>query len=900
LDAVPYLFEREGTSCENLPETHDFLKKLRRHVDKKFKDRMLLAEANQWPEDAVAYFGDGDECHMAFHFPIMPRLYMALRMEDSFPVFDILEQTPAIPSSCQWAIFLRNHDELTLEMVTDEERDYMWRAYAAEPQMRINVGIRRRLAPLLENNRRRIELMNALLFSLPGTPVLYYGDEIGMGDNVYLGDRNGVRTPMQWSPDRNAGFSDANPQKLFLPPIVDPEYNYETINVETQQQNPSSLLWWTKRIIALRKQHQAFGRGSFEPLLPENRKVLAFVRRYEDEAILVVANLSRFSQYVELDLSEFRGQVPVEMFGNARFAPIDEAPYRLTLGPHNFFWFSLKPAHQSEVAVQDEEPLPELEARGGWEAVLERRGSNRPPIERALPRYLRGRRWFRSKARNIKHVRVLDAIPLASGKSAPRLVLAEVQFGEGDPETYALAVDFASEYDDHALAQLVVRDRRAEHWGYLVDVSEHASTAELLLAAATRRRRLKGDSRVIVGRPGPELTALKGESLPARALGVEQSNTSFVYGDIVVAKLLRRVEDGTSLELEVLSHLGERAQEVAVPPLLGHLEIRDEDDNVSTLAVFQRFVPNHGDAWSSTVDEVERYFERVLMGRLDLETPPRLGGSALDLVSKSPSAEVSERLAGFPELARRLGARTANLHLALASAAEDSPFSPDNFTSLSRRSYYQSVRNLAARSFDLLRQQLKTLEPVLAEQAKATLKLEREVRARLKRLIDEPIPGKRIRVHGDFHLGQVLNTGMDFAIIDFEGEPARSFADRRRRRSPLADVAGMLRSFHYAVFGVLGGDVPGSAVRPSDVPLLEPWASTWYTWVSAAFLSGYLDVIDGSGLLPESREELAALLDVYLLEKTLYELSYELNNRPAWVGIPLRGLSHVLGSDGAA
>ena len=332
LDAVPYLFEQEGTNCENLPETHAFLKELRRYVDEEFPGRMLLAEANQWPEDASAYFGDGDECHTAFHFPIMPRLFMAKHMEDRFPIVDILQQTPAIPANCQWVLFLRNHDELTLEMVTDEERDYMYRVYAHDPQARINLGIRRRLAPLLNNNRRTIELLHGLLFSLPGTPVIYYGDEIGMGDNIYLGDRDGVRTPMQWSADRNAGFSQANPQRLYLPVVIDPEYLYETVNVETQRNNPQSFWWWIKRLIAVRNQHPAFGRGSLELLLPDNAKVLAFIRQMDDDRILIVANLSRFSQYVELDLSAHEGAVPVELFGHTRFPAIGKLPYLLTSG----------------------------------------------------------------------------------------------------------------------------------------------------------------------------------------------------------------------------------------------------------------------------------------------------------------------------------------------------------------------------------------------------------------------------------------------------------------------------------------------------------------------------------------------------------------------------------------
>ena len=341
LDAVPYLYEAEGTNCENLPQTHAFLKRLRAHVDARFSDRMLLAEANQWPEDAVAYFGNGDRCHMAFHFPLMPRMFMANRMEDRFPLIDILNQTPSIPENAQWATFLRNHDELTLEMVTDEERDYMYRVYAEDPQARVNLGIRRRLAPLLGNDRRRIELMNALLFALPGTPVIYYGDEIGMGDNIYLGDRNGVRTPMQWNQDRNAGFSAANPQRLYLPLVADPENHPAAVNVEAQQNNPTSLLWWMRRLIGAARRSPSLSRGDIEFLYPENRKVVAFLRTFEDDRTLVVANLSRSAQFVELDLSRFDGRQPVELIGRVAFPRIGQLPYLLTLGPHDFLWFEL-------------------------------------------------------------------------------------------------------------------------------------------------------------------------------------------------------------------------------------------------------------------------------------------------------------------------------------------------------------------------------------------------------------------------------------------------------------------------------------------------------------------------------------------------------------------------------
>jgi maltose alpha-D-glucosyltransferase/alpha-amylase len=348
LDAVPYLYEREGTNGENLPETHAFLKKVRATVDAEYPDKVLLAEANQWPEDVVEYFGDGDECHMAFHFPVMPRMFMALRREEATPIYEILERTPDIPDSCQWGLFLRNHDELTLEMVTDEERDYMYSEYAKDPRMKINVGIRRRLAPLIDNGRDEMELLHAILFSLPGSPVLYYGDEIAMGDNVYLGDRDGVRTPMQWTQDRNGGFSRADFAQLYAPPLMDPVYGYQAVNVEAQLRTPTSLLRWLKRFISLRQEHPVFGMGSYEPLAPSNDKIFAHVRRYEDDVVLCVHNLARTAQAVELDLSAFEGRHPEEMFGRVQFPRIGELPYLLTLAPRGFFWFLLQAPQEED------------------------------------------------------------------------------------------------------------------------------------------------------------------------------------------------------------------------------------------------------------------------------------------------------------------------------------------------------------------------------------------------------------------------------------------------------------------------------------------------------------------------------------------------------------------------
>src|ERR671921_841339 len=414
LDAIPYLVEREGTNNENLPETHEVLKKIRAHLDATYPDRMLLAEANQWPEDTQEYFGDGDECHMAFHFPLMPRMYMAIAKEDRFPITDILRQTPEIPANCQWAIFLRNHDELTLEMVTDNERDYLWNYYAADRRARINLGIRRRLSPLVERDRRRIELMNALLLSMPGTPVVYYGDEIGMGDNIYLGDRDGVRTPMQWSPDRNGGFSRTDPARLFLPTIQDPIYGFDAVNVEAQLRAPSSLLNWTRRLIAIRRNHPAFGRGTLRFLYPANRKVLAYIRGTDEECSLCVVNVSRSPQAVELDLSEYKACTPVELTGGSEFPPIGDLPYLLTLPAYGFYWFELTTAPAARPQTIPTAPeLFTLVLTGGPETLF--KGRERTAFERTtMPRFLASRPWFAGKGRPITATSLIDLATMRS------------------------------------------------------------------------------------------------------------------------------------------------------------------------------------------------------------------------------------------------------------------------------------------------------------------------------------------------------------------------------------------------------------------------------------------------------------------------------------------------------
>src|SRR5688572_585334 len=430
LDAIPYLIEREGTSNENVPETHVVLKEIRKLIDQSYPNKVLLAEANMWPEDVRPYFGDGDECHMAFHFPLMPRMYMAIAQEDRHPLVEIMGQTPEIPDISQWAIFLRNHDELTLEMVTSRERDYMYRMYAADVQARINLGIRRRLAPLMENDPERIKLMNSLLLSMPGSPIVYYGDEIGMGDNIYLGDRNGVRTPMQWSPDRNAGFSRADPQRLYLPPIMDPVYGYQAVNVEAQERDPASLLSWMKRMLATRKTSRAFGRGRLTFLRPGNRKILSYLREDKDDAVLCVANLSRTAQPVELDLKRFKGRVPVELLGRTAFPPIGERFYLLTLPAYGYYWFRLAadatpPEWHAQVMPPQEMPI--LVLFDGWtsffrEKVVPWRMGMAETLRRqledeVLPRYIEGQRWYAAKGERVQNARIVDHAVWEAGQS---------------------------------------------------------------------------------------------------------------------------------------------------------------------------------------------------------------------------------------------------------------------------------------------------------------------------------------------------------------------------------------------------------------------------------------------------------------------------------------------------
>jgi maltose alpha-D-glucosyltransferase/alpha-amylase len=905
LDAVPYLFEREGTNCENLPETFAFLEELRAHIDRKYEDRMLLAEANQWPEDAVRYLEGGNKCQMAFHFPIMPRMFMALHMEDRFPITEIISQTPALPEGCQWGIFLRNHDELTLEMVTDEERDYMYEAYGKDPTARINLGIRRRLAPLLNNDRRKLELLNSLLFSLPGTPILYYGDEIGMGDNIHLGDRNGVRTPMQWSADRNAGFSRANPQKLYLPVIVDPEHHFQSVNVETQHANPSSLLWWTKRLIGLRKKYPVFGRGSCEFLDPGNPKVLAFIRELEDQRVLVVVNLSRFAQYVELDLSKFHGLVPVEIFGRTKFPPLRETPFALTPGPHAVFWFALERSKHEPSAIAEAQ-VRELDLDTTWANWVE--AGDFSDLETLLPDCMQRRRWFGGKARALSAAVVRAALPL-SASNVHVLFLVEVQYVEGSSESYHLpmsflegaAMDAVLEKDAGSVFARVYESGRTERSkpdGVLCDAFRSQDFCRSLMSLLQRRRPVKKGDLELRGELSPWLRKtpdFQSSTLEPRVLSVEQSNTSVIYGEQFILKLYRKAEAGAHPDLELGRFLTNTAQFPNAPRVAGWLEYGNGRGVATTLASLSEYASGCRDGWEYTRDELRRYFERGLAQGGEGAVPDWSVPLLADLDQEPPEA-IGLALGTFTTFASLLGRRTAELHLALSSDRESASMRPESYGTLHQRSVYQSMQNLANQVLRELRRGLPGLPNEVRPEAEAILADERRIMGCFEKFRTRKIQAFRIRHHGDYHLGQVLYTGRDFLIIDFEGEPARSLADRQRKRSAIRDVAGMLRSFHYAAVSTLMGSFHAGRLNAGDREQLQAWADLWYLGVSRAFLKRYLETARGACFIPDDPVELGVLLDVFLMEKALYEVGYELNNRPSWLPIPLWGIRSVVRS----
>jgi maltose alpha-D-glucosyltransferase/alpha-amylase len=1068
LDAIPYLLERDGTNCENLTETHGIIKKLRAAIDENYANRLILAEANQWPADVRPYFGDGDECHMAFHFPLMPRIYMALRQEDRLPITDIMAQTPPIPDNCQWGLFLRNHDELTLEMVTDDERDYMYFAYSADPRMRVNVGIRRRLAPLVDNNRRRIELLNSILFSFPGTPILYYGDEIGMGDNIYLGDRNGVRTPMQWTSDRNAGFSKCDPARLYFPVIMDPIYGYQVVNVEAQLSDQSSLLHWTRNMIALRKLFQVFGRGTLTFLNPENRRVLAYIRDLDrgdgtHETVLCLANLSRFAQPVSLDLSAYAGTEPVEMIGYVPFPTITPEPYALSVAPYSYLWLELQPASPKLDLLQDlvvagQEEIPGDESAAldlltkGWAGFIA--GHGLPLLESTLAPWLLRQRWFGAKTRKILKVKVLDWVELPEPIAANTEVLAakdlpedssipsalfyvEVDYGENSRDVYQVPLAFSTgATTEHVQAERplsvvttlatptgpgILHDAsgREDFRQALLTLVERNATLELattrsaaIEVAATLAAAAKGESareaaasgeatellahperathsaaapgmvhlrphEVFPAEAGAEtvapppasgrpeqsnnvaphplaglpveplplsaqpgaaaapprsemaanptgsnsqrmqpresptagnrpartgtlqahastaLAAARGkEHLPARPGSAEQSNTSILYGKRLILKLFRRLQSGENPDVEIGRFLTEVARFPRIAPFLGEISIRPSGGEKTTVAMLQGLVANEGDGWEWFLHRLSEFFGRVIS-----QEPPA-EGTVADFSSHHEAPPVlREQARSSLEAAALLGRRTAEMHLALATPTEDPFFHAESLTIEDLLRDSLRIEDQIKSAFVALKSKLATVPDEVADDAVLLLARRRELLARAHSITEVPAAGNKIRIHGDYHLGQILRTradseagGGDFVMLDFEGEPARALAERRRKQSPLRDVAGMVRSFSYVAYAGLDQFRTTHPDRAGAMENLVAWARAWENAASAEFLAAYGRTIAADPDILPPVESAQVLFTAYLFEKALYELLYELNNRPAWLRIPLSGI----------
>jgi maltose alpha-D-glucosyltransferase/alpha-amylase len=877
LDAVPYLIERDGTNNENLPETHDILRQLRAALDEHAPGRMLLAEANQWPEDAQQYFGAGDECHMSFHFPLMPRMYMAIAQEDRFPITDIMRQTPSIPETCQWAIFLRNHDELTLEMVTDSERDYLWNTYASDKRARINLGIRRRLAPLMEHDRRRIELMNGLLLSMPGTPVIYYGDELGMGDNIHLGDRDGVRTPMQWSPDRNGGFSRANPADLVLPPVMDAIYGFDAVNVEAQASDQHSLLNWTRRMLAVRRRHRAFGRGEQRFLYPGNRKVLAYIRQAEsaegvEETILCVYNLSRTAQAVELELSDFAGRVPVDLLGGSPFPPIGALTYLLTMPPYGFYWFILATeAAMPSWRTPPSEALPELTTlvlRHGLEDAVS--ADSRRLLEAdALPAYLQKRRWFASKDQTIKSTKLARAERIP-GRSMD-VLFAEVEVDLGSrTERYHLPLGIVWDGETNsALPQqlALARVRQTRRMGYLTDAFAVDAFPLGIIRALQEGvvREIEGGALHCHGTPALNAIDL-GPNPEIRRLSAEQSNSSIIIGQQVIIKLIRRVMKGINPEVEMVRYLT-NAGYANTPPLLGEVAMQEPDGTGHSMIVAQKFIQNQGDAWQYTLDYLSRFSESMAVA-----TPRR--------------EDEVDALAGYGAFARAIGTRLGELHALLATPSADAAFSPEEASAATLTEWAERARAQLRLAYEQLAH-----APAGGPDAEVLATVRRHEGALMAKVDELAAAGSGAlltRIHGDFHLGQVLVSHGDAFIIDFEGEPAKPLEVRRAKSSPLRDAAGLLRSLHYAAAAnaraperMANADIAGMMARFVDD-------------MTAQFLEAYR-AVERSAAQRWSPSEAAeaAMLDLFLIEKCAYEICYEAANRPTWLGIPLHGLAHI-------
>jgi maltose alpha-D-glucosyltransferase/alpha-amylase len=891
LDAIPYLFEEEGTNCENLPQTHKFLKNLRSHVDSKFNNVLLLAEANMWPEDSAAYFGDGDECHMNYHFPIMPRMFMSVNMENRYPIMDIIDQTPDIPETCQWATFLRNHDELTLEMVTEEERDYMYKVYTKDPLARINLGIRKRLAPLLDNDRRKIELMNVLLFSLPGTPVIYYGDEIGMGDNYYLGDRDGVRTPMQWDPGRNAGFSEANPHKLYLPLIIDPEYKFENINVENQLKNSNSLLWWMRRLIKMRKRFRSFGRGAINFLECDNPKAIAFVRTHEKEKILVVANLSRYAQAASVEMQELEDLIPVEVFSQNKFQKIGRAPYSFTLSPYGYYWFKLVEDYENiSIIPVNEGIVPDIEK---WEELVSVNYKETLKNEILLP-YLNNQLWFNKKNRKIESLRLFDVIPI-NGKVHKFIgftVVIEVNFFEGLYEKYRLAIGFTSgkeekmlmhDFPDGVLSRIIYSGKK----GVLFDASYSENYRKTLLQLVKKGAKVQTETSTVIFKTNSDLKSLVTDKKLEKENKLVESRLNRViiqYNKKFIIKLYRKIDRGTDRDVELCSYLCEKKNFKFVPKYLGQIEYVKKGDITRTLAIFQEYVPNYGTAWQYFSDALNRFYERVSIQGGEIQLPPIEGSLDQPLNYEELSGATQELIGGAAvEHIRLLAQRTAEMHKALGNDPLHQDFESEEFSLHYQRSLFSGYKSLVRSAFDPLKVHIGEFPQNHQEEIIVLLQLKDQLLKKLKRIYDHKIDAVKIRPHGNYTLDALLFKDGDYVVTNFEGDPTFSLTERRLRKSPLTDVASMIKSLHYVAYSALFQNEPSGRL-----------AEHWFHNFGQIFLANYKEHVMNESFIPNN-DDLSMLVDVYLIERYLGDIAWELQQKNKKKAIiPVRGVLKVM------
>jgi maltose alpha-D-glucosyltransferase/alpha-amylase len=893
LDAIPYLFERENTNCENLPETHDFLKELRKYVDDNYDNVLLLAEANMWPEDSASYFGNGDECHMNYHFPIMPRMFMAVNMENRYPIMDIIDQTPGIPESCQWATFLRNHDELTLEMVTEEERDYMYKVFTKDPLARINLGIRKRLATLMDNDRRKIELMNVLLFSLPGTPVLYYGDEIGMGDNHYLGDRDGVRTPMQWDPGRNAGFSEANPQKLYLPVIIDPEYTYETVNVENQLENSNSMLWWMRRLIKMRKRFKSFSRGQIRFLESENSKVLIFIRNYQDEQILVAVNLSRYAQSCTVEMQEYKDLIPVEVFSQNQFEKIDNKPYVFTFAPYGYYWFKLIEEPEEESLI-DTSTSRDILSINLWEDLKSPSLIEEFEIKFLLP-YLKERIWFNPTGRKIESLKLFDLIPIHSKKFnyTTVVLIIQVNFFEGIYEKYRLVVSFTKEGEKKRLleqhpgsiiSRLVLNGEK----GVLYDASYSPVYQKLLLHLLRVNRELNTDIATIKFDISSRLKSILEEMGPKESIRLIEARFKHVviqYGKRFVIKLYRKIDRGTDRDVEITKYLSEDKGFQYVPRYLGTIEYSRKDDIKRTLAMIQEYVPNYGSARSYMSDALNRFYERVSIHGSSFKLPALQGSLLEPFKFENFKPAMQELLGGaYIEHIRLLAQRTAEMHLALGTDSIHDDFTGEDLSLHYQRSLFSAMKSLERAALDPLDKSSEKFPKNHQREINILLKNRPLLLKRLKQIYDHKIDADKIRPHGNYTLDSLLFIDGDFVITNFEGDLSYSLTERRLRKSPIVDIASILVSFHYVAYSALLQNEPSGLL-----------AEHWYHHIEQIFLVNYLELVSHAQFIPE-QEDFNIILETLLLEKYLTELELEMKQKDQSRGIiPVRGISKILG-----